>query len=66
MMYHLDFYRLKAPEEAYEIGIEEAFSDGVSMIEWPEKIGTLLPKKHKSISFEILPDGKRHIWTEGF
>ena len=32
----------------------------------PEKIGTLLPKKHKSISFEILPDGKRHIWTEGF
>ena len=66
VLYHFDFYRLKNPEEAYEIGIEEAFSEGVSLIEWPDKIGTLLPKKHKSISFQILPNGKRYICTEGF
>lgn len=65
-LYHFDFYRLKTPEEAYEVGIEDAFSDGVSMIEWPSKIKNLLPPKHKSISFEILPNGNRHIWTEGF
>ena len=65
-LYHFDFYRLKSPEEAYEIGIEEAFTDGVSVIEWPEKIGPLLPKQHKAISFEILKDGTRHIWTVGF
>ncbi|MBQ3696101.1 MAG: tRNA (adenosine(37)-N6)-threonylcarbamoyltransferase complex ATPase subunit type 1 TsaE [Alphaproteobacteria bacterium] len=65
-LYHFDFYRLKSPEEAYEIGIEEAFTEGVSVIEWPEKIGSLLPKQHKAISFEILKDGTRHIWTENF
>lgn len=65
-LYHFDFYRLKTPQEAYEIGIEDAFSDGVSLIEWPEKIGSLLPKNHKIITFEILDNGKRHIYTEGF
>ena len=65
-LYHFDFYRLKSPEEAYEIGIEDAFSDGVSLIEWPDKLGKLLPKNHKTISFEILDSGERHICTEGF
>ena len=65
-IYHFDFYRLKSPDEAYEVGIEDAFSDGVSMIEWPDKIGSLLPSKHKVISFEILGNGKRHIVARGF
>lgn len=43
-IYHYDMYRLKSPEEAYELDIEEAFYNGVSLIEWPEKIGSLLPK----------------------
>ena len=66
LIYHFDFYRLKTPEEAYEIGIEDAFSDGVSLIEWPDKIGSLLPKKHKEILFEILPNNIRHISLKGF
>ena len=40
-IYHFDMYRLKSPEEAYEIGIEDAFAEGVSLIEWPEKITPL-------------------------
>lgn len=55
-LYHFDMYRLKSPEEAYEIGIEDAFADGVSFIEWPEKIGSLLPKKHIDVSIEMKPD----------
>lgn len=43
-IYHYDMYRLKSPEEAYELGIEESFYNGVNLIEWPEKIGYLLPK----------------------
>ena len=53
---HFDMYRLKSPEEAFEIGIEDAFSEGVSLIEWPEKIGNLLPKKHIRVLIE--PDEK--------
>ena len=65
-IHHFDFYRLKNPEEAYEIGIEDAFESGVCLIEWPEKIANLLPSDSKSICFEIQDDGARHIWTEGF
>ena len=52
-IYHFDMYRLKSPEEAYEIGIEDAFADGVSFIEWPEKIKGVLPRRHIDIFFEI-------------
>ena len=57
-LYHFDFYRLKSPEEAYEIGIEDAFASGLSLIEWPEKLGTILPKKHISITIQIVPEGR--------
>lgn len=42
-IWHFDFYRIDAPAEAFELGIEEAFADGVSLIEWPERIAPLLP-----------------------
>lgn len=43
-IYHYDMYRLKKAEEAYELNIEEAFYNAVSLIEWPEKILLFLPK----------------------
>lgn len=43
-VYHFDVYRLQSEEEAYDIGIEEMlYSDGICLIEWPEKIESLLP-----------------------
>ena len=63
-VFHFDMYRLKSPEEAYEIGIEDAFVDGVSLIEWPDKIQPILPKKQIRITIEII-DGKRQIEIEG-
>ncbi len=45
-IWHFDLYRLTAPEEAWELGIEEAWSDGISLIEWPERLGALLPPEH--------------------
>ncbi len=63
-VYHFDMYRLKSPEEAYEIGIEDAFAEGVSLIEWPEKMGNILPKKHISVTLET-KGTKRIITIEG-
>lgn len=42
-LYHFDMYRLESPHDCLELGVEEAFSDGVSLIEWPSKIGSYLP-----------------------
>ncbi len=36
---HFDLYRLTRPEEAAEIGLDEALDDGCAIIEWPERLG---------------------------
>ena len=58
-VFHFDFYRLKSPEEAYEIGIEDAFESGICLIDWPEKIGGLLPKRAINIHFEMTDKGRQ-------
>ena len=42
-VWHFDLYRLAAPEDALELDIEDAFADGVSLIEWPERLGAQMP-----------------------
>jgi tRNA threonylcarbamoyladenosine biosynthesis protein TsaE len=42
-VWHFDLYRLNAPEEAFELGLEEALAEAISLIEWPERLGPLLP-----------------------
>ena len=36
---HFDLYRLTRPEEAFEIGLDEALEEGCVLIEWPERLG---------------------------
>lgn len=50
-LWHFDFYRLEEPEEIMEIGFEEALVSGVSLIEWPEKIGRYLPSDRIELYF---------------
>ena len=42
-IWHFDLYRLGEAEDAYELGIEDAFSGAISLIEWPEKLGAIMP-----------------------
>jgi tRNA threonylcarbamoyl adenosine modification protein YjeE len=41
---HFDLYRIKDPEELYELGWEEAL-DGITIVEWPERLSALKPPK---------------------
>ncbi len=43
-IYHFDLYRLKSPDEVFELGFEEAVYEGVCLIEWPEQAGNWLPR----------------------
>ncbi len=44
-IYHFDFYRLKSEMEAYDLGYEDyLYSENICLIEWPEKIASLLPE----------------------
>ena len=61
-VYHFDFYRIEGPEEALEIGAEEYFyGDGVSIIEWPERIESILPKNVKWIEIKTINSTTRQI-----
>jgi tRNA threonylcarbamoyladenosine biosynthesis protein TsaE len=58
--WHFDLYRLDDPEQVYELGWEEARAEGVVLIEWPERLGPLLPQ-HLSVILEVVGDGRRAI-----
>ncbi len=51
-IYHFDVYRLEDSSEFYEIGGEEYFDKGISIIEWGELIQDILPKQYTHITFE--------------
>ena len=51
-IHHFDLFRLSAPEEAYELAIEEAFADGISLVEWPDRLGALLPPGRLEVALE--------------
>ncbi|HLY46889.1 MAG TPA: tRNA (adenosine(37)-N6)-threonylcarbamoyltransferase complex ATPase subunit type 1 TsaE [Stellaceae bacterium] len=49
-IWHFDAYRLRHPDEAWELGIEDAFRDGISLIEWPDRFGALVPARRLEIT----------------
>lgn len=52
-LYHFDLYRLKTPEELYEIGWEDALHSGIILVEWPERLGFLKPKHYIQIDIKL-------------
>lgn len=61
-IYHADFYRLKKPEEALEIGIEEYLYNGnYCFIEWPELVENWLPEETVKIYMYMGNENERMI-----
>ncbi len=56
-IHHFDLYRLENAEEVWELGVEDAFAEGISLIEWPERLGVLLPADRLDIAFAPAEDG---------
>jgi tRNA threonylcarbamoyladenosine biosynthesis protein TsaE len=53
-IYHLDLYRIKDEREAVEAGLEEYLpGDGVTVIEWPERIASLLPPQTRHWELQV-------------
>ena len=61
-VHHIDLFRLNTIEEAYELPIEDYFfGKGVTIIEWADKIESLLPPGHLRIHIEIVSENERRI-----
>jgi tRNA threonylcarbamoyladenosine biosynthesis protein TsaE len=64
---HLDLYRIQGPEELDDLGYREIFyGQGVTVIEWADRIEDLLPREHLRISLSFLSETERAMTLEGF
>jgi tRNA threonylcarbamoyladenosine biosynthesis protein TsaE len=55
-LWHVDLYRLKQPDDARELGLEDAFASAACLIEWPERLGGQLPPDRLDV--ELKPEGE--------
>lgn len=60
-IYHFDVYRLEQSEEFLNIGGEEYLYNGISLIEWGEKIKDVLPTEYLEIQFSKLDGDNREL-----
>ncbi len=60
-IYHLDLYRLECFDELLELGMEEMFTDGITIIEWPEIAEALLPPHTTRIYLDYALESGRTI-----
>jgi len=61
-LYHFDLYRLKSCEDIQGVGYEEyLFGQGVSVIEWADRLKYLLPKEYLKIELEVAGTSRRRL-----
>ncbi|WP_029010687.1 tRNA (adenosine(37)-N6)-threonylcarbamoyltransferase complex ATPase subunit type 1 TsaE [Azospirillum halopraeferens] len=65
-VWHFDLYRLSGPDEVEELGWDEA-AGGVALVEWPDRLGPLLPADRLELTLSAGPaPGSRRAELAGF
>ena len=61
-LHHFDAYRLSGAEEMIDIGAEETFyGEGVSVVEWADRVAEALPEDHLMIVLRVSGESERQI-----
>lgn len=62
-VYHMDWYRLKHTEDAFEAGVQDVISipDVYTFIEWPEIAEDVLPSRHIAVKLSLINETTRQI-----
>ena len=60
-VHHFDLFRIENAGETRELGMEDAFADGISLIEWPDRVNGLLPADRLEVALDqgANPDSRR-------
>lgn len=66
-LYHFDCYRVSSAEEISDLGWEEILADrnNLVLVEWPEKIASILPEERIDATFETMSEDSRRIIFRG-
>jgi tRNA threonylcarbamoyladenosine biosynthesis protein TsaE len=62
-IWHADLYRLSHPDEVLELGLDEAFSTAICLIEWPDRLGSLAPETALRFELSSEAEGRRATLT---
>ncbi len=66
-IWHSDLYRLSHPDEAIELGLEDAFETAICLVEWPDRLGEAAPDQALHMTLAVGDDlSARHVtmtWT---
>ncbi len=65
-LFHMDLYRISDPDELFSLGLDSYFnSKGITVVEWSERAGDLLPKNTIHITLEVMENPDTRCITVG-
>jgi len=64
-VWHFDLYRLSGADEMVELGWDESAAEGIALVEWPDRLGALLPAERLDIALEAAADEARRATLTG-
>lgn len=62
-IWHCDLYRLTHPDEAFELGLDDAFETAVCLIEWPDRLSDDAPANALNLHFSANSNGHSVTFT---
>jgi len=61
-LFHIDLYRVEGPRDAIDGGLlDERQATGVTLIEWPERLGDALPEPRLDVAIDVTGEMDREI-----
>lgn len=60
-IYHFDLYRIEDEEEIFELGWEDALYEGITIVEWPERLGGYKRQPSLDITLSKPENGDEHM-----
>ncbi|MEO1658191.1 MAG: tRNA (adenosine(37)-N6)-threonylcarbamoyltransferase complex ATPase subunit type 1 TsaE [Pseudomonadota bacterium] len=61
-IFHVDLYRLENQAEAWELGLDDMFETGITLVEWPDRAEELLPAARLEITISHRDEGRDIAW----
>lgn len=63
-IWHCDLYRLTSPDEALELGLDDAFIEALCLIEWPDRLAEEVPNGALVLTFDAPNQESRTLLAE--
>lgn len=61
-IYHFDFYRIERAGDLSTVDLDDYFyGNGIAVIEWPERLGSLAPKEYFQVNLEHRGEEQRSV-----